>query len=995
MTVWCHSLLVGCALLLRDTCIEARRKGTILNAQHSHTSRFQQGSYFHGQLISALDTVDDRADLKIVVAPSAAAAASMRTAIARTNQGMVNLEALTPDGLAFHILKAMEPLRSDRRVGPVVLQCLMAAALEERSEHPIAGLFARSVPALTQAIGEDRLAGRDAAWAAEHADSQAQELYAELFGVYEAFLISDDLLDQAMVLTEAARLSTRFKDERHLSLVVVASETLLTPAHASLLTQLAEGTKRQIIGTRSARWPENTAAQVLSSWPWNDSEPGMPLSESGAPLHAPGTPLSEPGAPPPEPRTLQAATRREEVMMVLDEIHRQGLSVSDVTLAVTDVAAYRPLILSLARRLSVPVSMGTGSEEYPFRQFVSTLLKWMHSKDESTLLADMLRTGYLTGPEDPFALASTLDAFPVSMAIVDRDGLRGALLASAKRNWTDHRHIDALLLFLKEFRKHRWPALIEPKDALNRLRMSTEKLWSDRERWARGWDMVSEVFADLRSAPQNRVPSRWLAILMGELLDRSLASNRDEGTSLYVCPLEAAGYGPRSHIWVLGMDDKAAAQAEKQVPPHFAGMDTGRDIDTGILVRQRIMELRRRVGGHLTLCAPSYDVAEGRALFPSSALIEHGRIRKLEPVRREHYLDAADACMSDGLEESFPGVASGLKALSARRSNQWTSWDGVLASRSKGIPEDGEAAEIRTSVSRLEMLAACPFKFWLSEILKVPVAPEQNTEWLSASDAGQIIHELFDTHAKDRAADRADTGREEELKMLAQLRGILERQAVCSGGTRDAAVELKYGELAQAVEQYFQRERELNGIRTPVHAEYAIHESDDPKTQGIRIDLESGYITMSGRIDRIDQTDDGNWVIVDYKTGSWKAFVPARLKALDSKLQWALYSLAATRLSGRVIEKAEYVFTSHRGAGWVSAASPPPEDVLLALLNVLHRRFQAGAFIQAADRSGVCKWCDYGAVCADLDERKAQLREKFEYGDARMAELFQKWPSKS
>lgn len=988
MTVWCHRLLVDCTPLLRDTCIQARRKGTILNAQHSHTSHFQQGSYFHRQLTSALDAVEDRADLKIVVAPSAAAAASIRTAIARTNQGMVNLEALTPDGLAFHILKAMEPLRSDRRVGPVVLQCLMAAALEERSEHPTAGLFARSVPALTQAIGEDRLAGRDAVWVAEHADGQAQELYAELFGVYEAFLASDDLLDQAMVLREAGRLSTRFKDERHVSLVVVASETLLTPAHASLLTQVAEGTKRQIIGTRSARWPENAASQVLSSWPWNDSEPGTPLNE-------PGTPLSEPGEPPPEPRTLQAATRREEVMMVLDEIRHQGLPVSDVTLAVTDVGAYRPLILSLARRLGVPVSMGTGNEGYPFRQFVSTLLEWMHSKDESTLLADMLRSGYLTGPEDPFILASTLDAFPVSMAVVDRDGLRAALKAGAKRNWTDHRHIDALLLFLREVRKHRWPAFIEPRDALNRLRMSTEQLWSDREGWASSWDMVSEVFADLRSAPQNRVPSRWLAVRMGELLDRSLASNRDEGTSLYVCPLEDAGYGPRSHTWVLGMDDKAAAQAEQQAPPHFAGLDTGRDMATGILVRQRIMELRRRLGGHLTLCAPSYDVAEGRALFPSSALIEHGRIRKLEPVRREHYLDAADACMSEGLEESFPGVASGLRALSARRSNQWTSWDGVLESRSRGISEDGEAVEIRTSVSRLEMLAACPFKFWLSEILKVPVAPKQNAEWLSASDAGQIIHELFDAHAKDRAADRADTGHEEELKMLAQLRGILERQAVCFGGTRDAAVELKYAELAQAVEQYFQRERELNGIRAPVHAEYAIHESDDPKTQGIRIDLESGHITMSGRIDRIDQTHDGNWVIVDYKTGSWKAFVPARLKALESKLQWALYSLAATRLSGRVIEKAEYVFTSHRGAGWVSAASPPPEDALLALLNVLHRRFQAGAFIQAADRSGVCKWCDYEAVCADLDERKAQLREKFEYGDARMAELFQKWPSKS
>ncbi len=52
---------------------------------------------------AALRDVEDRSDLKVIVAPTTTSASSIRTALARSGRGLVNLEALTPGGLAFHI----------------------------------------------------------------------------------------------------------------------------------------------------------------------------------------------------------------------------------------------------------------------------------------------------------------------------------------------------------------------------------------------------------------------------------------------------------------------------------------------------------------------------------------------------------------------------------------------------------------------------------------------------------------------------------------------------------------------------------------------------------------------------------------------------------------------------------------------------------------------------------------------------------------------------
>ncbi len=951
------------------------RQGTILETSQTHTN------YLHEQIQAALDSVEDRSDLKVIVAPSAAAAASIRTALARSGRGLVNLEALTASGLAFHVLKTMDPAGARRMAGSITMECVIAGALSRREEDPMAALFSRSVSAITRTVATDRMAGRRAAWAQKNARGSAQHLYAHLFEVYESYLSEHDLFDQASVLERANLLVDQFRSERHVGRVLVVAETTLVPGQVALLQSLAADTCGGLVGHRKAEWPANVASNLIPEWgltPTSGSE------EDSKRQREPQRSIDS------SPKVLQAATRREEVMAALQEIRDGDLSVSDVELAVTDPVVYMPLIRAVAARLSIPTSCEEAGEHSAYLRLVVSLLEWMHSPSEARELAGILRSGRLFSVDNAAELATTLDEFPVSMGMLDRPGLRDSLMEGARRNWSDLAAVDALLQFLRVFRSHRWPSMLSPENAVRRLRESVYALLGDGESTAGFWYRIEDLLEGLRDAPQEPLPSRWLSSRIATILADNSHALPDSGSSIMVVPLAEAGYGPRSHTWVLGMDDKASARSESQEGTHFAGLEPVREGMKAALVRHRIAELRRRKGAYLTLCAPAFDEHDGRGLFPSAALIEHGHVHELQPVNRQAALDIADAATSRSFGTRFQAIEQGRRALAARRSDQWTAWDGRLPS----TPE-GEKPNLRVSTSRMEMLATCPFKYWLSEILKVPVAPQPSDEWLSASDLGLMVHDLFEQHTRSRAASKAGTGPEDEKAMLLQLRVALERQAIRSGADRPAAVGQRYEELAQSVEQYFDRERSLQGQRKPIHAEYPIHEVDDPESKTIRLELPSGSISLSGRIDRIDETVAGTWVIVDYKTGSWKDFVPAKLKSLDSKLQWALYSMAAARLSGKTVEKAEYVFTSRRGSGWVSAAAPPPEDVILGLLDVLLMRFQSGAFVQAAQKNGVCTWCDFKAVCGDLDERNSQLRAKFEHGSAEIAALYDSWPKKS
>jgi putative RecB family exonuclease len=127
-------------------------------------------------------------------------------------------------------------------------------------------------------------------------------------------------------------------------------------------------------------------------------------------------------------------------------------------------------------------------------------------------------------------------------------------------------------------------------------------------------------------------------------------------------------------------------------------------------------------------------------------------------------------------------------------------------------------------------------------------------------------------------------------------------------------------------------------------------------------------LVLSGRVDRIDQQDDGRLRIVDYKTGRR---APEESDARTS-LPLAIYALAAQRTLRRPVASVEL---HHLPSGSVVAAEPTPQSLERKLAeaesiamdaraaDVAFREGRGGDDVFPARTSALCSWCDFRGSC--------------------------------
>jgi CRISPR/Cas system-associated exonuclease Cas4 (RecB family) len=160
-----------------------------------------------------------------------------------------------------------------------------------------------------------------------------------------------------------------------------------------------------------------------------------------------------------------------------------------------------------------------------------------------------------------------------------------------------------------------------------------------------------------------------------------------------------------------------------------------------------------------------------------------------------------------------------------------------------------------------------------------------------------------------------------------------------------------------------------------------LNDDEDPlaRAEPVEITLGAGLtLRIAGRMDRINKLGAATFEVLDYKTGGfwrdgWKGVFVG-----GSRLQHALYGLAAVELlkaryKNPSVTRGVYYFPSHKGHQERVVIPAPSQTSIAAVLRDLRDVILAGQFTRTPNESK-CRYCDYVAACGAQANEQAGLK---------------------
>ncbi len=241
------------------------------------------------------------------------------------------------------------------------------------------------------------------------------------------------------------------------------------------------------------------------------------------------------------------------------------------------------------------------------------------------------------------------------------------------------------------------------------------------------------------------------------------------------------------------------------------------------------------------------------------------------------------------------------------------------------LPRRGDG-RLSLSASDLTLYLTCPLKYKFARVFGIPQEPTINQRF------GILMHNVLERFHKEPP----EPG--DELRALNRLFEAGWRR----GGFGTTDDEMQYRDRGrEALRLYWDRERASES---------------EPVWMERKFDFKVADHHVRGRVDRVDRLPDGDYELIDYKTGERKSE-----EDLDSDLQLALYRLAAREAWG--IEAAFASYDYVLDAEKVAAPTKPDDAERVERTVVTVGEGVLSQDFEPRPSPSVCSWCDYRLVC--------------------------------
>ncbi|NHC42072.1 hypothetical protein G6549_19220 [Bacillus sp. MM2020_1] len=711
-----------------------------------------------------------------------------------------------------------------------------------------------------------------------------------------------------------------------------------------------------------------------------------------------------------------AKTEEMEVKQILEKIKETNTSLDESVVYYTNADAYITVFYHLSQKLDLPITFGEGlpvSFSRPGR-LVSGLISWIQSNYSVQTFLDLLNEGLIEFAESA-----------PSKAKISR------LLRDLQIGWSQERYLTHLDLeierigdkllqaeetsiyetrlkeisWLRQWYADLYKKLPPLNQTMNYKKTLTGityllknncKTSSSLDEMAKS-ALLDEIERILPYADESLSSYDLFEKVKDLLLTVQINQSRPRPGHLHVSTYKSGTYNSRPNVFFAGLDNKKFPGNASEDP---LLLDTERiQLGNGLpLLREMgqenlytMLQALANSTGHVRVSYCNFDMNNNRVVNPAfvvlqcyrlitgnkdadfkglkslpSAIIANEIFEDKDYWNEKLTNDRAQR-LNEGILNHFNNIKLGITAETARNTRNYTEFDGLIQIDAEEY-DPRRNQDKRLSAGKLETLAKCPYSYFLKEILKV--RPVENVsydanKWLDAATRGSLLHSIFEQFYIRLIQDHAKPSYANHLELiLGMAQGLIDEQKEVLPPPNERVYQRERTDILACCEIFLKEEELYSENYQPLHFEYSFGIGEkDPAI----ITLPSGDVRISGIIDRVDQSKDGKYHIIDYKTGSTYGYSKNAAFKGGRQLQHMIYAMAIEQhlnLGEGAVEESSYYFPTQKG---LAQRFTRKQDRMLRTngLDILEKLIDAvehGHF-EMTDDVNDCKFCEFKLVC--------------------------------